>query len=355
MERQNEVSIQDLKVICKNWFNYLLSKWHIFVLVGVLSAALGIFYAWVQKPTYTAEITFAPENDKGAIGMYAGLAAQFGLDLGSGGNGVFEGENLMWLLTSKMLIEKALFSPVSLNNSNQLLIDYYINLTIREDKREDPVFKTVTFKDYKPGNRIADSLLSVITKDVANNLVVEKLDKKVDIIVARMTSEDELFSKAFVEQIVNNGIQYYIDYKSGKTKENVLILQRQTDSVRNSLSGGIVSVAASSDLNVNPIRNIGRASTQKKQVDVQVNGQLYAELLKQLELSKIALRKETPLIQIIDKPRLPLEKNKLGRLKGGVIFAFIGTIVAIFFFTIKHAFRSESSQKKVDDFNPSLK
>ncbi len=49
--------------------------------------------------------------------------------------------------------------------------------------------------------------------------------------------------------------------------------------------------------------------------------------MKNLELSKITLRKETPLIQVIDQPVFPLEKQSFGKAKGimigGILFGFV--------------------------------
>jgi uncharacterized protein involved in exopolysaccharide biosynthesis len=67
-------------------------------------------------------------------------------------------------------------------------------------------------------------------------------------------------------------------------------------------------------------------------LDVQVNSALYGELVKNLELARMALRRETPLIQVIDTPLLPLDKNKLGRLKGGLMFGAVAAFLAILFF-----------------------
>jgi uncharacterized protein involved in exopolysaccharide biosynthesis len=54
----------------------------------------------------------------------------------------------------------------------------------------------------------------------------------------------------------------------------------------------------------------------------------------QLELSKVSLRKETPLVQLIDRPILPLQKEKLGRLKsliiGGVLAGFLTVLYLVF-------------------------
>lgn len=337
-ELGKEITFQEVGLVIKGWWWYLLSKWFIVFISGFLFAVLGIFYAWKQKPSYTAEITFAPENDRSAgMGMYAGLATQFGLDLGSGGGGVFEGDNLIEFLKSRMLIEKALFSPINYSAQKNLLIHQYISShQIDKNWKEDTLLAKVSFSATpQEAWRVRDSILNKIIGEIHGNLQIAKLDKKVNIIVARLQDQDELFAKSFLEQLVINGIDYYVQYRSKKSRETVRILQRQTDSVRNLLSGTIASVATASDLNVNPVRQVVRANVQRRQVDVQVNGQIYGELVKQLELSKISLLKETPLIQIIDAPRFPLEKKKLGRLKGGTIFGFIGLVLAIGFLLIK--------------------
>jgi uncharacterized protein involved in exopolysaccharide biosynthesis len=307
-------------------------------LVTIVFAVAGILYAYYQKPIYIAEISFTPENDKGSgVGAYLGLAAQFGLDLGSGSGGIFEGENLAQFLKSKMLIQRTLLSPVSINDKKDILVNYYVNTNkMRKSWESKPELRSITFTaDMQPGVRARDSLLKRIVKDVEGSLSIEKADKKLNLTVARIEDTDELFAKAFIEQLVANGIRYYVDYRSKKSRENVAILQRQTDSVERLLTGNMVSVAASTDLNVNPIRQMVRVNVQRKQVDVQVTSQVYGELLKQLELSKISLRKETPLIQVIDQPILPLEKKKLGRLKGGILFGFIGMFFCVAYLVLK--------------------
>ncbi|MEJ7682727.1 MAG: hypothetical protein WKG06_33685 [Segetibacter sp.] len=69
-------------------------------------------------------------------------------------------------------------------------------------------------------------------------------------------------------------------------------MQRQTDSVRNLVSGNIVSIASENDLNINPLRQLPKANIQRKGIDVQVNTALYGELVKNLELSRMALRRK---------------------------------------------------------------
>jgi uncharacterized protein involved in exopolysaccharide biosynthesis len=51
-------------------------------------------------------------------------------------------------------------------------------------------------------------------------------------------------------------------------------------------------------------------------------------------LAKVTLRKETPLIQVIDRPILPLSKERFGKAKGiligGFLVVFLTVAVLIF-------------------------
>ncbi len=339
MAADKEITIRDFKMMVKGWWTHLLSKWIWFAVISIVFGLLGIWYAWQQKPLYTAEITFEPENNSSStLGAYAGLAAQFGVDMSAGGGTVFEGDNLMELLRSRLLIQKTLLTPVMIDGKKELLVNYYIRANkIDKDWKKDTALRKVVFTEEQTEPlRVRDSLMKKFCKEIVEGaLAIDKIDRKLSIVSVKMTDENELFAKMFVEQLVNNATQYYIDYKVKKSRQNVAILQRQTDSIRSLLTGNIVAVAVSNDLNVNPIRQVVRAGVQRKQVDVQVNSAVYAELVKQLEISKVSLRKETPLIQFIDTPQLPLDKKKLGRLRTGILFGMGGFFACLAFFVLK--------------------
>jgi len=86
--------------------------------------------------------------------------------------------------------------------------------------------------------------------------------------------------------------------------------------------------------NLNPAFNVKGAPSKKMQIDVQANTSILTNLVVQLELAKITLRKETPLIQLIDRPILPLQKQKFGKLKsiilGGFLTGFLFILYLIF-------------------------
>ena len=116
---------------------------------------------------------------------------------------------------------------------------------------------------------------------------------------------------------------------------------KQTDSVRGKLNSAITGVAVSVDntFNLNPALNVQRTPTSRKNVDVEANKAILQELVKQTELAKVALRKETPLIQVIDSPILPLEKDKTSKIMGPILGSIIALFLTLFFFVFKNIFK----------------
>jgi uncharacterized protein involved in exopolysaccharide biosynthesis len=173
-------------------------------------------------------------------------------------------------------------------------------------------------------------------------LVVGQKDKKVSIISVDVSSTDELFAKYFAEALVKKVSDFYIDTKSKKSRENMDILERQTDSIRGELNAAITGVAVANDntFNLNPALNVRRAPSARRQVDVQANTAILTELVKQTELAKVTLRKETPLIQIIDKPILPLKREQLGKFKGVLSGGILTALLAALYLLLKKVTKS---------------
>jgi hypothetical protein len=235
------------------------------------------------------------------------------------------------------MVEQTLLSPITFEGERMTLAELYIqNEGWREQWNDNPKYKSIQFLtdiERKSFTRAHDSILGKIYDDLSKTAFsVGQKDKKIDIINIDVSSTNELFSKYFTEALVNEVSDFYIETKSKKSRENMDILKRQTDSVRRELNGAITGVAAANDntFGLNPAMNVRRAPSARRQVDVQANTAILTELVKQTELAKVTLRKETPLIQIIDRPILPLKREKLGKAKGLVIGGFLGGFFIVF-------------------------
>ncbi|WDF62906.1 Wzz/FepE/Etk N-terminal domain-containing protein [Flavobacterium sp. KACC 22763] len=333
-----EMSLKEVVQKIRQWYIYLFSKWKIIVLASIIGAAIALAYSFIKKPIYTATLTFAVEDEKGAggLGGALGLASSFGLDLGGNGGGIFAGANLTELFKSRTMVEKTLLSSVNLNGKVVSLAEMYIqNNEWRKKWSDEPKIASIEFlpnADRKKFTREQDSILGLMYTDLSkSDLGVNQKDKKVSIITMDVSSKNELFAKYFCEALAIQVGKFYVETKSKKARMNMSILERQVDSVRGELNGAITGVAVANDntFNLNPALNVRRAPSARRQVDVQANTAILTELVKQSELAKVTLRKETPLIQVIDRPILPLPKNKFGKAKALLLGGFIGAFLSI--------------------------
>lgn len=317
---KDKVSVKEILHRMGDWVQFLTSKWKIVMLCAILGGALGFIYAYSKKPIYKAKSTFVlEENDKGGLGAMAGIASLAGIDinsLGGGSNGLFQGDNIIELYKSRSMIEKTLLSKAKFKGKEQLIIDRYTSFYKIDQDWKDVSRSDLNFRN-PPFSMRQDSIITEIVDEInENHLVVGKPDKKLSIISVEINSEDPLFAKAFTDAIVRNVNEFYTSTKTKKSVRNIAVLQKQADSVRRVLNRSISGVAASIDANpnINPARQMLKAPSQRRQVDVQASSAIYAEIVKNLEISKISLRKETPLIQIIDQPVLPLKRTKPSKL-----------------------------------------
>jgi uncharacterized protein involved in exopolysaccharide biosynthesis len=344
----DEISLKELIQKIQEWIAYLKTQWKLIIGIAALGGIIGFVYASFQKPNYLATTTFVLEEDKGGggLGGAMGLASSFGFDLGGGGGGLFTSSNIIELMKSRLVVEKTLLNPVQIAGKEMSLADYYIQINeLKEDWVKKPALANINFPvnaDRTKFSLVQDSILQIISEELTKeNLVIAQKDKKVSIISLTVQTESELFSKLFCEQLLKETSDFYIETKSKKSRLNVDILQHQADSIRAELNGAITGVATASDnvYNLNPAFNVKRTPSTRRQVDVQANTAILTQLVAQLELSKVSLRKETPLVQLIDRPILPLEKDKVGRLKSLLFGGFLGGFLTVLYLVFGQFYR----------------
>lgn len=345
----DEISLKELIQKGKEWWDYLLSQLKIIVLAGLIGAVLGLTYSFIKKPIYTATLSFALEDEKtggGGLGSALGLASSFGIDLGGGGGSIFTGSNLTELFKSRSMVEKTLLSPVVVDGKTITLAEMYIqNNQWRETWKKKTSSAHLEFlpnANRLKFTRMHDSILGIIYKNLLKeSLSVAQKDKKIAITNIDVSSTNELFSMYFCEELARQVGEFYIETKSKKSRRNLLILEKQTDSVRKELNSAITGVAVANDntFNLNPALNVRRTPSARRQVDVQANTAILTELVKQGELAKVTLRRDTPLIQVIDRPILPLDEKRFGKAKGIIMGGFLGGLLMIISLTVRRILR----------------
>lgn len=344
MQDKKEITFKELVGSTIDWVKYLLSKWIILVSLGLLGGVIGLSYSLLRKPKYTAVLSFALEEKTTDGAGVGAIASQFGINLGGGEGGAFSGDNIIELLKSRYLIEKTLLTKVKINNKEDLLVNRYIaSAGLRGSWQDKPLLKNLEYKEDNRDNYSLqqDSILRLIYQDIITlNLNVKKVDKKLNIVSVRYVAKDEIFAKLFSENLVKNVAQFYIETKTNRSRKNVDLLQQRADSVRRELDQAMQGRATLTDQNIGLVRQQAAVPRIRQELRVQMLSTMYGELIKNLEFSKLTLMREEPLIQIIDRPILPLENDRLGKTMGILVVGFLFGFLGVIFFIAKRVFHS---------------
>ena len=128
----DEISLKELILKMKEWVTYLKTKYKIILLFSFIAALIGLTIAIRDKPSYKAILTFTLEEDKGSGGGLSGamgLASSLGIDLGGSAGGAFSASNIIELMKSRLIVEKALLNPVKITNGSIVsFAEYYIQV-----------------------------------------------------------------------------------------------------------------------------------------------------------------------------------------------------------------------------------
>ena len=320
-----KISLKEFMLKAEELFWFYVSKWRIFFLCGIFSIGLALMYYFLQTPKYTSTTTFVLTTDsKSGGGGLASLAGQLGVDLGSGGEGAFTGENIIELFKSKLLLKRALFTTIP--EKKKLLVNYFAEVYGHAEKWSKNPYLASSFPFPDKSNKITpiqDSLLSEIHTSILEKFLSSKRkDKRLSFYEVSTISKDQYISTYLTKFLVAETSSFYIETKTFQAKANVELLQREADSLRSTLRGLIVASASAVDrtYNLNPALQAQRAEIQQNQSRASVIGPAYGEVVKNLEIAKINLQRETPLFQIIDSQELPLRKQKKGLL--GLLISF---------------------------------
>ncbi len=332
-----EFSLNKLFADRINDVKYVLKFKKTLALVLIAGALLGALTAWLWKPTYTARLTFVVDDSKssGSAGGLASLAGQFGFNLdGLGGaSGVLAGDNVQELIKSQKLIKKTLLTAY---DSTQTLADRYAAVYKLNKKwlKYSPDGKITHFPaDDKHNSRLQDSLLhEMVTLILSGEFGIAKTDKKLGFFEVNTTMRDEKLALLFCTRMIKQSTDFFISTKTKRLRNNVYRLQHRVDSIGQILNRKTYAASAANQslIDLNPAYTSANANVDIRERDKIVLSTIFSETVKNLESSKTMLAQETPTVQIVDEPELPLKKNTLkysiavlsGILLSGILFSF---------------------------------
>ena len=338
MPKEEKISLKNVFQGFKQWLVFIMDQRKKIVYGTLITLVLTLSYNYLKSPVYYANTSFVLENDASAsLGGLSSLASMSGINTSSlmSASNLFQIDNIQELYRSNNMLKQALLEKVTINGKSQILIDYFAVAQNLEKKWvKEKVYLKDFYKDKKLYSRAQDSVLKEAIKLIKKDfLIVGKPNRNTSILNVGFRHKDEVFAKIFNEVLVNKVNSFYYKTETKKTAFNLNVLQVQTDSVKGLLDMSFLALAEidQNTPNLNPLVKTAKVPYQKAMANLQANQAIYLEVVKQLELAKVAHRNKTPLIQIIDKPSFPLENNRwtfldiliLGIFGGGMLIVLL--------------------------------
>ena len=309
------------------------------VIVMLSGVILGFSYWYTSPHKFESKITFVVEEGKASLGGLASIAGQFGFDLpGAGVGGLLAGENVILFLKSEQLCREVLETPY-FGDSSLTLARKYAE-THQWDKVWEKKFPNLKLS-FRPkagfeSNRVEDSLMHIIVSSILkNDLSIAKPDKKATFVEVNVQMYDENLAILFSQRLVNLTINKYVESRTLVKQVNVQKLQKRADSLlailnQRTYTSGLMQQPI---VDVNPGMKLQQIPVEISVRDKTIISAIYIEVAKNLELAKVSLSQEAPVIQIVDKDWPPLADKKV-KLLISIFFGLAITIVIYFFYRI---------------------
>ena len=333
MSNTEETTLKDVIISIRDFTRELKKKFILISTVLIISIISGLVYSSIQKDKFEAVLSFIVEGQSEGpnLSSISGMASQFGLDLGGSSSSTFSQQNVIELLKSRKVIESTLSKSCIVNNEEDILLNHYISINNMIEDGENISF----FSSSK------DSITNIIWKEIIDfKIDLSYQNDEANILNLTYTSTSSEFAKNFTELLVEEISQMYSHYQTEKTKKSLKNLELRSDSIFRELKNSERNFARVKDRNLRVINASGRLDEIQYMREVQVLNAIYLELIKNTELVKMNLLNETPIIQLIDVPVLPLEySNRSSKLFWVFSFSFLALFLVSFLIILRKLIR----------------
>jgi len=288
----------------------------VIVLVPFITVFLTFTYVqFIQQPQYVSKATLLlPSSSGDNLGALAGLAYQFGVNVPTGASADLSSPSLFpELLHSRTFAEKILDKK------------FYT----KEFGRELSLLAILTHGDDPP--KVGRNTLVTNVLGAFQSMVVFENDAASTFSVIKVTASEPLFAKELVEVTLAELESLNRFYRSQSVNEKTSFIAIRIKSVEKDLESSEKRLKEFNERN----RQISSPALQLEQDrfarGVEIQKGIYLTLKQQLELAKIEEVQEASIVQVLDKPQVPLGPNnknlKLSVLLAGILGVGLGIMI----------------------------
>lgn len=320
---------QQLELILNRLREYgqILRKKRWLIIAGGL--AIGVFlgfFAYTSAVYFKAITIFHPETSGQQA---AGLRANpLSFILGGSGKEGSEAGFMIGILKSRNITESVAGDTIDFHGSRKLVADAVFEAF---PKSISPVAIYQRLFMKSPLLLPLDKKVTNVGLYMREKMFIETTEE--GFIQFEFSFVDEELVKLLSEKCMAKLDEYYRNQKTEKARQNYLFFEYRTDSVKKELDKANRAVARFYDESKFGIKASSEVFLRDQEAKIQLLTELYVELEISKEQAKAQYQKDTPVIQILDFPNPPYEKEERSVPLFAILGFLIATILLVIFFT----------------------
>ena len=308
---------------------------------------IGVIVAISIPKQYTVEVTLSPEMGNNKGGGLSGLAASFlgsGVSMGDGTDALNASLSADIVSSTPFLLELSNMK-VPVSGSEEISLSSYL------DEESSPWWSYVIgfpgmviggvkslfiededesiFSDKASQGTIELSKKESQKIESLKKKIVASVDKKTSMTSVTATFQDSKVAAVVADSVVKKLQEYIIDYRTSKSKEDCLYLEKLFKERQQEYYEAQRKYADYMDSHDNIILQSVRTEQERLQNDMCLAYQVYSQVAGQLQVARAKVQEEKPVFAVVEPAVVPLYPSGTSRKVYVLVFVFLSVCIVI--------------------------
>ena len=308
---------------------------------------IGVIVAISIPKQYTVEVTLSPEMGNNKGGGLSGLAASFlgsGVSMGDGTDALNASLSADIVSSTPFLLELSNMK-VPVSGSEEISLSSYL------DEESSPWWSYVIgfpgmviggvkslfiededesiFSDKASQGTIELSKKESQKIESLKKKIVASVDKKTSMTSVTATFQDSKVAAVVADSVVKKLQEYIIDYRTSKSKEDCLYLEKLFKERQQEYYEAQRKYADYMDSHDNIILQSVRTEQERLQNDMSLAYQVYSQVAGQLQVARAKVQEEKPVFAVVEPAVVPLYPSGTSRKVYVLVFVFLSVCIVL--------------------------
>ena len=309
---------------------------------------IGIIVAISIPKQYTVEVTLSPEMGSNKGGGLSGLAASFlgsGVSMGDGTDALNASLSADIVSSTPFLLELSNMK-VPVSGSEEISLSSYLNeesspwwgyvigfpgmviggvKSLFTENEDEPISSDKASRGTIELSKKESQKIESLKRKIA-----AFVDKKTSMTTVSVTLQNPKVAAVVADSVVKKLQEYIIDYRTSKSKEDCLYLEKLFKERQQEYYEAQRKYADYMDSHDNIILQSVRTEQERLQNDMSLAYQVYSQVASQLQVARAKVQEEKPVFAVVEPAVVPLYPSGTSRKVYVLVFVFLSVCIVIF-------------------------